>query len=160
MATASALITRAQLERRFGPRTVAQYVDDDGDEQADAATMEDVLESASQCAEGALGHGFGQAQIQKLVDNDAHVRGLICDIAADEMSRRRPEHFDEQGTGPYTAIRKAAELKLKDIGQAKARARGEQQAGPNNVITTKVSVDPPCLQFARTKEHPNGRGGF
>lgn len=162
MATSSSLVTRAQLELRFGPRTVALYLDDDGDEVADSPATEEVLQAGSHCAGGHLLPGFSEAQIQKLVDNDAHVRGLVLDICADEMGRRRPEHLDAEGNTPYTKIRERAEEKLAKIGVAEARAKGETQSATNEVINTTTNLDAVTqpLIFTRTTAFPKGQGGF
>jgi hypothetical protein len=160
MASATELVTRAQLELRFGPRTVALYVDDDGDELGDSAVMALVLQEGSQRAVGLLLPGFSEAQILKLVDNDAAVRGYVLDICADVMGRRRPEHFDADGNTPYTKIRERAEAELSRIAKAETRARGESQAATNEVLQSRTNLTPSPLQFSKSTTYPTGQGGF
>ena len=162
MATASVLVSRKQLDSRFGPRTVALFLDDDGDEQSESSNEEDVLQAGSDCTYGHLLPGFTEAQILKLVDNDAHMRGMVLDICADEMGRRRPAHIDKDGNSPYTKIRENAEKKLAKIGAAAARAKGETQSANNALLRTRTNLDAVSdpLIFTRTTGRPTGQGGF
>lgn len=157
-----ALITLAQLERRFGPLTVARYLDDDGDEEAEQSVAEEVLLEATQVAEGLMKPGFSLAQMEVMVENDLAFRGLMLDIAADIMARRRPELLDKDGGTPYLGIRNLAEKRLKEIARAEARLIGEESAGSNQKLacTTNINRRTYPLVFQPTNEDPTGPGGF
>lgn len=162
---ATNLITQADLERRVGARTVAQFLSDDGGQAPDPTLVNEVLDEASRRAEGLLLPAFSLESVVKLALDDVAVRGDICDIAADLMSRRRPALLADDGTTPYSKWRKDAEEHLKLVAKNELRLAGERGpsgAGVNRAITiaNKPNIDPPQFVFAGTKDRPGGTGGF
>lgn len=156
------LITLAQLERRFGPTTVARYLDDTGDEEAEQSVEEEIRTEATQTALGLLKPGFSREQVAAMVETDFALRGLILDIAADVMARRRSEFLDGDGKTPYSGIRDAAETRLKEIADAEARLDGEQDAGSNQKLAVRTNIDRQTypLVFPPSSSDPRGPGGF
>lgn len=159
---AEALITLAQLERRFGPATVARYLDDTGDEEAEQSVEEEVRQEATQVAEGLLKPAFTLEQMKAMVEIDFAFRGLMLDIAADVMARRRPENLDKDGNTPYTGVRNAAETRLKEIAKAEARLIAEETTGPNRKLQARTNIDRTTypLTFPPSSNDPVGPGGF
>lgn len=156
------LITLAQMERRFGPQTVSRYMDDDGDDEAESTVEEDVRLEATQVAEGLLKPGFSLAQMEEMAKTDLAFLGLMLDIAADIMARRRPENLDKDGNTPYTGIRNKAEQRLKEIAKAAARLIAEEDAGSNQKLAVRANINRRTypLVFQPTNEDPTGPGGF
>ena len=156
-----ALISQADLEKRFGPQTIATYLDDDGNDVAEADRVTEVLEEASDIAAGILLGSFSTAQITLLAANDYAVRGAVADIAADLMARRRPELLTSDGTTPYTAIRRTAELVLERHAKLEGRFVGEAvAAGSNQNIRAQPNRVPYPAVFVSSKDDPIGPGGF
>ena len=155
-----ALITQAEFERRVGPRSVATYLDDDGDGVADADRVTEVLEEASAIVVGILLGSFSTAQVTNLAANDYALRGAVSDVAADLMARRRPELLSADGTTPYTSWRKSAEAVLERIARAERRAGAEATQGTNKNLRGRVNIDPPQFTFAASKGNSQGPGGY
>lgn len=159
---AEALITLGQMERRFGPETVTRYFDDTGNEEAEQPVEEEVRIEATQIAEGILKGGFNLEQMKAMAAIDFAFRGLMLDIAADVMARRRSENLDKDGNTPYTGIRNAAEKRLKEIAEVKVRLIAEETTGANQKLTARTNIDRTTFPFTfpPSSSDPNGPGGF
>lgn len=157
---AAALITKARLELRVGAQTLARFLDDDGDGNADADPTEEVLLESSQIARGILLSGFTLAQIDTLAEADLAVRGAICDIACDLMARRRLHLLNDDGKTPYSGFRDRAEALLKRVAAGDQRSAGEEEAGANATIAVTTSLSPVSHIFRASKANPTGPGGF
>jgi hypothetical protein len=156
----TALITQADVERRIGARTLAQLLDDDGDEVADAANVTWMLNTASRIAEGALKPGFPTAAlVATLVAADAAVLNDVVEIAAGLAGGHKPGLVGADGRSPYDGWRDKAEKRLVALGKAESRATGEETAGNNRKLATSKSCGRELL-FSSTPSNPTGSGGF
>lgn len=154
------LIAQDDLELRVGTRTVADLCDDDGDKVADTDVVAWLLKTASREAEGALKPGFpSAAQVATLVAADPSVQNLVVEIACGIMGGRRIATLGPDGKAPFENWRDRALKRLREIGEAKARAAGEETAGANALTRTRTRSGR-ALLFSSSSSDPKGPGGF
>lgn len=162
------LITQADIELAIGgPEYLIRFTDDDRDNTADAGVVAMLITRASQIAIGRLKNGFPSFEdVQNLVNDDEQVRGFVVDIACGLAGERRPDMVTADGKPILRWRREQGEKGLTAIGQAQARAAGEEgAAGTNRLLHARTSVDIADRAFyfprqTRGSNSPNGGGGY
>src|SRR5678816_1687641 len=163
------LITQADIELRIGgPEVLARFCDDDRDGTSDADVVAMLISDASQEAIGLLHNGFPTfALVAKLVQEDESVLRSIVDIACGMAGDRRPDMVDGGGNPIMGGRRDRGAKRLRELAQAQQRAAGEEEAGPNAILRSRVSrnISLPGEAFyfprqSRGDNSPKGGGGF
>lgn len=158
-----ALISLGDMEKRFTPGVMAQFLDDDGDGAADTAAAAEALEEASSIGAGILKDAFPTAaDLEAKVLVDAALRGALCDIAMGIIGRRRPAFSSPDGKTPYAAVRVEAEKTLERIAKAERRLEAEGTTAVNAAVgVSRVtrSGDRDFV-FVPNSRNPSAGGGF
>lgn len=160
------LVTQAQVERRFGAKTVRDFADDTGDATTVASIVAECCEEASGRALEAMRPGWSTEQIAAMCtgsEPDKAVIGSVCDIAMGILTRRRVAFIGEESARLYGGIEKDAEKRLVERAKGNLRPSGETAPGAGaNATRIGVSTnrDEKALLFQGNRSNPRGPGGF
>lgn len=160
------LVTQAQVERRFGAKTVRDFADDTGNASTVAAIVADACAEASGRALELLRPAWTTEEVAAMctgAEPDPGIVGSVADIAIAILSRRRVAFLGEDGVSMYLGIESKAEGRLKERAKGNLRPSGETApgAGANG---TRFGVSPnrdsSALIFQGNRSNPRGPGGF
>lgn len=156
------LIGQSDIEDVIGVKKLVEHADDDGDGVADANVIEKLLTKADDYARNALKPGFGTiAAIDDLVSHDAAIRNDITELAIGLLGRRREQMLGEDGQSAYAKWFDPAHKRLVAIGRGAGRSAGEEQAGQNQLLPTRIVPDDRELMFGSPQGSPYPTsGGF
>lgn len=143
-------ITQDDLELKFTPQQVRRVFSDDGS-SAPGPRLAAACDEASRIARAILRKSWGSENIDKLIADDAGVRGALCTLAMEIGADAHPE-WQQNGKGPYTDAGARARKVLEDIVKGDLRPESESTAGANPTyadrITTPDATDHPQFLFA------------
>lgn len=154
-------LTPAEFERQFGADTIRRMFTDDGGNEASTELIMHTLERADSEAIGYLMKGGTEAWARTVLANDLAVRGHAYNLAAAMAGLRRPEFLNSaSSTGGtlYDGPAKTSAARLKEIGEASGRSKGETQAGANAHVGLTVKPSPTPRVFRYADGRP--KGGF
>ena len=164
MTAPAALVAQADLEQRFSPLRVLEFADDQHSGDSTNATVQANVAAALLEATHVVIALFNDAwtvqQITNLSVDDQAIRGAICDVGMDILSRRRTEFLDKDGESIFASKRRAAERLIEKYSQREMMPVNAPQTGQNRTIGTNHNRDFSNLIFQGSKEFPRGRGGF
>jgi hypothetical protein len=153
-------IALADLEQRVGARTVAQFFDDDGDGNADAATVDTFIAEASAYADSLLVAAFG-VQVLPQHAQDPRFKGAVADIAIGLAAERRPEFMRSDGKFPYAERFARGKETLHALGVGWERLGTETTYGDNGTVAGRAATRLPTEHvFATSRTNPRGSGGY
>jgi hypothetical protein len=153
-------IALADIEQRIGKRTAAQFLDDDGDGEADAAVVDTFVTEASAYADSLLGASFGIQVLQEHAQ-DPRFKGAVADIAIGLAAERRPEFMRADGKFPYAERFARGKETLHALGVGWERLGTEATYGPNPAAQGRSAARIPTHHvFATSRTNLKGSGGF
>ena len=158
---------------RVGNRKVTGYFDDNnnGTLSDENAAIDIVLSSAEAEMYARLLRAYPgdpadpAGAMQALVANDPALKLHVVGVALQYAAERRPEFTDAEGVGPYKAQYSRAIDYFETLSKGLKRSKGETAAGPGANSGGRLQPKPPAATagmfiFARSRNSPNGHGGF
>lgn len=153
------LVTQRDLELFYEVKQVRQVFDRQEKGQPDPEKLATAMRAASDIVQGMCLTGFTLDNVVQLAAEDYQVKLLCCQIVMGIGAFGQPGLRDADGKNAYQSDWKAAETKLKEIVQAKARLAGEGTVARNANLGARIRPSPQHIFIADTT---TGRepGGF
>ena len=155
-------IDQSALELWYGATTIARYFDEDGDGAADSPIVGQYLALASATARDMLAP-FPAAVVDLVVENERYQK-WVATIALAERTMSKAEWMLPDGSFPYGAQMKLAKSEMNAVAKGHERlatndANAMLQTVASPPRSTNSGIDSTPI-FAKSREFPNGKGGF
>lgn len=154
-------IDQSYFERTVGAANVARYFDENGSGAADATLVEEALLIGTQVCRDKLFPGFSSATVDSLRSNQHYAR-TVAWVSLYQRIMTKGEWMLPDGSFPYERQVMMFEKELLNIARGTERMTIEATT-PNPVKLARSSPSGSVdrdLDFAPSKDHPTGRGGF